>query len=158
MFQCWQKKETQPEIPAVSQNKYEAVYAKAKTQIGQKEIYGKADNPQIVDYFQATTYGKTHDETPWCAAFVNWCLRECGFDRTKSAAAVSFLKWGVTLAKPVRGCIMVLEHANGGHHVTFFHDEDAEFYYGLGGNQGNEVNISRWKKKELMKNGFRGFA
>lgn len=160
MFDCLKKRVEARVAPAiVVANKYDSIYAKAASQMGQKEIYGKLDNPQIVDYFMATDYGKTHDETPWCAAFINWCLRECGFERTRSAAAVSFLKWGVPLpvSSPVKGCIMVLEHPSGGHHVTLFQKEENSYYYGLGGNQANEVNISKWPKSELMKNGFRGF-
>lgn len=142
----------------IAQTSYEALFFKAKSQWGQKEIYGAEDNPQIVNYFTATDYGHAKDEIRWCAAFINWCLRECNFPRTKSAAAVSFLKWGVPLSMPTQGCVIVLQHPNGNHHVGLFGHVEGNYIFLLGGNQSNSVCIAGFHKSEVMKDGIRGFA
>lgn len=51
-------------------------------------------NPVIVLFFVATRTAPAGDTTPWCAAFVNWCLNRAGLEGSKSAASQSFLGWG----------------------------------------------------------------
>jgi len=48
-------------------------------------------NPLVVEFFSATNYSAENDSVPWCAAFVNWCLKRA--DRTASGnpASQSFL-------------------------------------------------------------------
>ena len=62
-----------------------------------REIAGSQHNPRILAYHLATALKATTDEVPWCAAFVNWCLREAGIEGTFSAEARSFLRWGLTI-------------------------------------------------------------
>lgn len=117
-------------------------------QLGQREIMGDESNPQIVEYFKATTYHATDDDVPWCAAFVNWVLMVSGVARTKSAAALSYLDWGVRVkqGKYQFGDIVVWNHGRGRGHVSFFvgFDEATGDLLALGGNQGDEVNIGRF--------------
>lgn len=116
----------------------------AQGELGQQEIPGSEHNPRIVDYFDSVSYRATDDETPWCAAFVNWVLMEAGIARTESAAALSFAKWGVKTTKPKYGDIVVFDHGKGRGHVGFFMGSDGKSVSVLGGNQDNEVNITKF--------------
>lgn len=69
----------------------------------------------------------------WCAMFVGWMLRRAGYKGTNSAAAISYKHYG-TPCEDKDGAILVVEHANGRHHVTF--RRRRKFF---GGNQRNMV-------------------
>ena len=110
----------------------------AKDEIGQKEITGTEDNPRILEYFTVCSYHGRHDEVPWCAAFVNWCLVQAGMRGTRSAAALSFENWG-TKCEPCLGAIAVLRYPNNKGHVAFAVGTYRGKYVLLGGNQSNSV-------------------
>jgi uncharacterized protein (TIGR02594 family) len=121
-------------------------------QTGVQEFPGRRENPRILDYFKATTYKATRDETPWCSAFANWCLKNANLPGTGSAAAVSWLKWGRKLDAPRRGCIVVLWQEEVGEdpdkgHVGFYFGETGDMIKLLGGNQGNRVSIKSFPKR-----------
>ncbi|MGV8831780.1 MAG: CHAP domain-containing protein [Devosia sp.] len=64
---------------------------------GQSEIPGPSGNPRIAEYLTTVGFGAgTSDETPWCAAFVSWCLRNSGdaaaADTAKNLSDRSFAK------------------------------------------------------------------
>ncbi|HKB41541.1 MAG TPA: TIGR02594 family protein [Gemmataceae bacterium] len=116
----------------------------ALPEMGTKEYAGAADNPRIVEYLSSTNLGpsdQSNDETPWCSAFVNWCVEKAGYEGTDSAWAKSWLTWGKNLAKPRRGCIAVFKREGGGH-VGFYIGKTSTGIKVLGGNQSDEVNIS----------------
>lgn len=121
------------------------------------EVPGPAANPRIVEYLRSTSLGgamASTDETPWCSAFVNFCVEQAGFAGTDSAMARSWLKWGRETLKPVVGCIVVFtrgEPPTG--HVAFYVSEDEKNIKVLGGNQGNRVSIANYEKSRLL--GFR---
>ncbi len=80
----------------------------ARAEEGVKEIVGDEDNPRVLQYLRSTSLGKwaaSRDETPWCSAFVNWCITQAGLEGTNSAMARSWLGWGVDLAMPRPGCV-----------------------------------------------------
>ncbi|MGO8182598.1 CHAP domain-containing protein [Rhizobium leguminosarum] len=52
-------------------------------------------NPVILAFFLKTHTVPAGDTTPWCAAFVNWCLWRSGYPQTGKANAISFLNWGM---------------------------------------------------------------
>lgn len=135
--------------------KYTELYSKAKGEMGINELPGKAHNKKILAYHACTSLGAKDDETPWCASFMNWCLKMIGEEGTNSAAARSFMKWGIPLQKPVKGCVVVFTRKGGGH-VALYDHEDRDFIYTLGGNQGNTVCIAAYRKDRLL--GYRGFA
>ena len=116
----------------------------AMGELGQQEIFGAEDNERIVGYFTAVSYRATDDETPWCAAFANWVLMTAGIARTESAAALSFAKWGMKTTKPKYGDIVVFDHGHGRGHVGFFMGTDGKNVSVLGGNQNNQVNITKF--------------
>jgi uncharacterized protein (TIGR02594 family) len=119
-------------------------YEIARRELGVKELQGIADNPRIVEYHSTTTLRATDDEVPWCSSFVNWCVHKAGYVPTKSAAARSWAKWGVQIAKPVKGCIVVMTRTGGGH-VGFYEDHDASTVSVLGGNQDDAVNVRKYR-------------
>ncbi|WP_197064642.1 TIGR02594 family protein [Achromobacter sp. RTa] len=96
-------------------------------------------NPVIVDFFNATsTRVPNGDVTPWCAAFVNWCLWRSGaVDGTNSAASSSFRSWKLATTEPRPGDIVVFQHKHDAWkgHVGFFISRTAGGTYVLGGNQ-----------------------
>ncbi|MBZ9874983.1 TIGR02594 family protein [Mesorhizobium sp. BR1-1-9] len=54
-------------------------------------------NPIVVLFFSATHDRTVGDTTPWCSAFLNWCLKKSGIDGTHSAGSQSFARWGTTV-------------------------------------------------------------
>jgi len=126
----------------------------ARKEVGQKEIVGRGDNPRSLSYHSSTTLKATNDETPWCSSFVNWCLKKVGRIGTNSAAAGSWLQWGMP-SGPVAGAIVVIcsskatdrSFSTSGAHVGFLIEESATHYRLLGGNQGNGVKESNFPKK-----------
>ncbi|MCK4663328.1 MAG: TIGR02594 family protein [Bacteroidales bacterium] len=107
-------------------------------EIGRREFYENADNPRIVQYLRSTenisNLAKSNDETPWCSAFVNWCMEMSGIEGTNSAWARHWLHWGEPIPKPIRGCVVIFKRGSGGH-VGFYLKQTETSIYVLGGNQ-----------------------
>jgi uncharacterized protein (TIGR02594 family) len=88
----------------------------------------------------------------WCAAFVNWCLRESGVKPLKSACAADWLKFGTPIQHAEKGAIIVLkpspqwEVKGGSGHVAFFGGVEGSHIWILGGNQSRKVS---WIKKDV---------
>jgi uncharacterized protein (TIGR02594 family) len=82
--------------------------AVARGEIGQVERRG-GENPRIVAYHATTALAAREDEVPWCSSFVNWVMERAGYRGTGSAAASSWLRWGVELEAPRPGCVTVLK-------------------------------------------------
>jgi len=130
-----------------------AHYIKALNEVGQREIKGNAHNPRIIEYHSATDLKASQDEVSWCAAFVNWCLRETHQKGTNKANARSFLDWGNIVTVPKKGDVVVFWRVskNGWQgHVGFFVEESKNTILVLGGNQGDEVNFSHYPKSQLL--------
>jgi len=127
----------------------------ARLEIGVKEVPGAGNNPRIIEYHAATSLKSTDDRTPWCSAFVNWCMKQAGIKGTGSAAARSWLNWGVPIATPRAGCIVVFKRgAPPSGHVAFCDHEDISngIIRVVNGNMSDSVTISR-----LSVNGVLGY-
>ena len=132
----------------------------AEAEKGVSEIPGAANNPRVLEYLKSTTnlskVALSKDETPWCSAFVNWCLEQTGYERTKNALARSWLSWGRAVTTPRRGCIVVFRRDKIFGHVGFYLAETATHIKVLGGNQQNletkifEVSEKYYPKSELL--------
>lgn len=126
----------------------------ALREMGVKETPGTGNNPRVVAYLRSTSLDAdmaAKDATPWCSAFVNWCVEGCGIPGSNSAAARSWLTWGQVLTVPRRGCIAVFSRDGGGH-VAFFMGISSELdqILVLGGNQGDEVSVRGYDKSRLL--------
>lgn len=121
---------------------------KARSYLGQSEIAGPIDNKWIEDCFDFTSYGHaTHDEVPWCAAFLCRVLAESGYKHTHSAAASSYINYGEA-CDIKQGAIIVFKWYSGQRHVTICdHVIEKGLVACLGGNQSNSVKISKFETK-----------
>lgn len=111
----------------------------ARGEKGVKETPGLGNTPRVVEYLKATSNlgssARSRDETPWCSAFVNWCLAQVGIPGTRSALARSWLDWGQPIDTPRPGCIVVFSRAKVFGHVGFYMGETDTDILVLGGNQ-----------------------
>ena len=124
----------------------------AQREIGVKEYPGPQHNPRIVEYATHTSLGAKSDEVAWCSSFVNWCMAQAELEGTGSAAARSWLTWGVDLKQPVPGCVAVFKRgadpAQG--HVAFYVSHTDRTVNVLGGNQSNQVKIAPYKAENRL--------
>ena len=115
----------------------------ARRELGVHETAGPASTARIQEYLATTGLpkGLIVDETPWCAAFVEWCLQTAGSKGTGRASARSYLRWGKPLGRPRPGCIAVMSRPGrpGSGHVGFYLKRDDGVVRLLGGNQNNAV-------------------
>jgi uncharacterized protein (TIGR02594 family) len=131
----------------------------ARAEIGIKEAAG--DNPRILEYLAASnSWDVSHDEVPWCGAFVSFCLYKAGVISKGSgfARAADWLNFGDTLSQPRTGCIAVFkpEVSGSSGHVGFWLKEEGGFIHVLGGNQSNSVNVSTYHRvTDLQPSGLR---
>lgn len=124
---------------------------KAFEEVGVKEIPGSKHEKRIIEYHSVTSLKATTDEVPWCASFVCWVLEKSNITSTRSAAARSFLNWGIKTG-PTRGCVVVFArppNPSSGHVGFYLYQTDTHIVC-LGGNQSNEVRVSRYSKNNLL--------
>ena len=79
-----------------------AIVAAATAEIGVEEVNGTNCGPRV-DVFKAATNLPPHEPWPWCAAFVDFCVKEAmeatgvketaTFKRPKTAGAWDLLNW-----------------------------------------------------------------
>lgn len=124
---------------------------------GTKEMAGTADNKDIIAWDEEIgrpgIYSK--DSTPWCGLFVALCLFRAGRplldskDKYDILRALKWADWGVPIAGPMLGDLLVFAREGGGH-VGFYIGEDEVCYHVLGGNQSDAVTITRIAKTRLV--------
>ncbi|PTX60516.1 uncharacterized protein (TIGR02594 family) [Kordia periserrulae] len=128
---------------------------KALSQYGVTEVDGKADNPQIIRYFEILGFdgSKLHDETAWCSAFANWVAKTENYTYSGKLNARSWLNVGESTASPKQGDIVVLwrdSPSSWKGHVGFFVKQTKRYVYILGGNQNNRVSIKAYPKNRVL--------
>lgn len=136
------------------ENKNELIKT-ALSQYGIKEIAGKEDNPEVLKYFDEIGYdgAKLKDETAWCSAFVNWCVKTANLPYSGKLTARSWLKVGKQVQEPELGDVVVFWRESPRSwkgHVGFFIRKTKNWIYVLGGNQNNQVKISAYPKKRFL--------
>jgi len=125
----------------------------ALREYGIKEVSSRGRTVNVTAYLRATGVGQSSDETPWCSAFVNWCMLMAGFPGTKQATARSWLDWGQSLNFPVYGCITVLwrgSRSGSLGHVGIFVGFYGDNLLLLGGNQGRAVSVRPYSKERVI--------
>lgn len=126
----------------------------ALKEYGTRAVQGENSNPEVIKYFHGTGFDWVkNDDTPWCAAFLNWILKEAGIAGTNSLLARSFLAFGEHVEVPEIGDIVVLwrvakESIYG--HAGLFIRESGNSLFLLSGNQDEEVKIKAYPKWQLL--------
>ena len=129
--------------------------AKREMDTGIDEVRGSGSNPRIVEYHRTTSLPAglaAQDETPWCSSFVNWCMSQAGIRGTGNAMARSWLDWGKGMDRPKRGTVTVFRRDGPPQvgHVGFYWQASGDRILVLGGNQGNQVSIKGYPKRDLL--------
>lgn len=122
---------------------------------GLREYRGSDHNPKIIEWM--TIAGRagwvTSDETPWCGGFAAGMLYETGHGGAIPNLPVRARNWlnlPNRLSGPRVGAIVVFPRGNGGGHVAFVDHFDATWLYCLGGNQQNQVCVSRFRRRQAI--------
>ncbi len=127
----------------------------ARAEMDVAEIPGPETNECIAAY-QATVGIHEGDETPWCSAFVNWCLEQAGIAGTGKPNARSWLAWGtpINLEDAQPGDVCIFWRGNPvswrGHVAFFLGCEDGEMVHVLGGNQCDCVSEGNYPIDRLL--------
>ncbi|WP_436115578.1 CHAP domain-containing protein [Phyllobacterium sp. LjRoot231] len=95
-------------------------------------------NPVLLAFFDATDTKPTQDNTPWCAAFLNWSLARCRYKGgTRSSSSGTFRNVGGVTTRPSRGDVVVFKQPGTscqGHVGLYVRITSSEILV-LGGNQ-----------------------
>jgi len=130
--------------------------------VGTEEVGGQVDNPMILSMLKLDNTWPQNDEVPWCSAFTNYICWLARLPRSKDLRARSWLTIGkgITLDEAAVGDIIVLQRGGGDQpgpdvldapgHVGFYAGRFGDFIEILGGNQGDQVKISRYPKTRLL--------
>lgn len=130
--------------------------AEARRLLGTREVAGSASNPKIMQWADDLGQWYPDDSVPWCGLFVAHCMavgaptEPQDFNRLGARAWRAF---GVSVPPSV-GAIAVFwrthktQSVNG--HVGFIVGADADSFHILGGNQSDNVTITRVAKSRLL--------
>jgi uncharacterized protein (TIGR02594 family) len=128
--------------------------AVARKEIGVTEIPGEKHNARILEYHRTVTNPPDNDDATgaWCASFVNWCLKQAGFEGQNTARAADWAKFGRETNQHILGAIALIHFKKGGHHVGFVAGKKGRKVLLLGGNQhgGTRVCVSEFKEDDVM--------
>ncbi|HEX8481437.1 MAG TPA: TIGR02594 family protein [Allosphingosinicella sp.] len=118
---------------------------------------GPEDHPRILEYLATCNdleEGEAErDSTPWCSAFVNWCLARAGFGGTDSGWARTWAEWGEPIERPRLGAVAVWARGRKSPgepvvtgHVGFLAEDLGDSLIVLGGNQSDCVCLKAYPK------------
>ena len=121
---------------------------------GVAEKAGKSHNQNVVSLFHDLGYKNINDdETPWCAAFMNYCAKQIGAQYPSGLRAKSWLSAGKKTTNPMPGDVIVFWRNNKkstAGHVGMYISEDNDYVYCLGGNQADKVQICPFPKERII--------
>lgn len=119
---------------------------------GIKEAPGAVDNPVILAWAKEVGVKDTyiHDEIPWCGLAMGVVAKRAGKDvNFNPLRALNWAKFGKKVTDgPKLGDILVFTRKGGGHVGLYIGEDDGCYHVG-GGNQLDEVNITRIVKSRL---------
>jgi uncharacterized protein (TIGR02594 family) len=113
-------------------------------------------NPAIIGWAKSTGLAKvyTNDGIPWCSLFMMYVALESGWDINGiNLMARSWLKFGTSVQTPMLGDVLVFwrgSKTGTQGHVGIYVGEDKDYYHVLGGNQNDQVSITRIAKTRLL--------
>lgn len=130
---------------------------------------GSGEHPRILEYLATCSdleEGEwARDSTPWCSAFVNWCLAQAGIEGTDSGWARSWSEWGEPIDPPRLGAIAVWARGRKSSdepvvtgHVAFFVEDLGDSLLVLGGNQSDSVCLKAYPKTGYLSDTVRSGA
>ena len=124
--------------------------------IGTEEEPGAGANEAILGWAKALRIDYRSDEIPWCGLFAAHCIGSQLTEEPLPTIPLRARAWEKFGSKctPQLGAVMVfwrVSKTDGRGHVGFYWAEDETTYHILGGNQSNEVNISRYKKDRFLR-------
>lgn len=122
---------------------------------GTVEAAGSKDNPTILAWGAEVGQGKvySHDSIPWCGLFIAVVAKRAGKEIVDSPLwALSWADFGKPVEKggAMLGDVLTFKRDGGGH-VALYVGEDASAYHVLGGNQSDQVCITRIAKARLYR-------
>ncbi len=119
---------------------------------GTLEKAGAGNNPQILGWADALGLDDyTADSIAWCGLFVAIVCARAEKPVVKAPLwARNWCNWGVVTKYPELGDILVFSREGGGGHVGFYVGEDEDFYHVLGGNQSDQVSVTRVAKSRCI--------
>lgn len=130
--------------------------AEARRQLGTREVRGKGNNPIIMDWAEELDQWYPGDDVPWCGLFVAHCMHVGSPQSAQEFNRLGARAWrafGVEV-EPSLGCVGVFwrthktKSYNG--HVAFIIGEGPGYYVILGGNQSDNVTITKINKDRLL--------
>jgi len=139
---AWLSKETGPKV-----------LIEALKLFGTVETPGSKDNPTILGWASELGLSKTysHDSIPWCGLFIGVVVKRAGQKVVDSPLwALSWADFGVASPVPMLGDVLTFKRDGGGH-VGLYVGEDAGAYHVLGGNQSDQVCITRIAKSRFYR-------
>lgn len=120
---------------------------------GTHEAMGEADNPTIMAWAKETGLDKVYSEdaVPWCGLFMAVVAVRAGKTPPENPLwALNWAKFGIPTTAPILGDVLTFKRPSGGH-VALYVGEDASAFHVLGGNQADQVNITRIARTRLYK-------
>ncbi|MGB1215387.1 MAG: TIGR02594 family protein [Pikeienuella sp.] len=130
--------------------------AEARRLLGTREVPGPGNNPKIMQWAEDLDQWYPDDATPWCGLFVAHCMAKGAPSTPQEFNRLGARAWrayGVR-CEPSVGAIAVFWRThpktsyNG--HVGFIVGADDDAYHILGGNQSDNVTITRVAKFRLL--------
>ena len=127
---------------------------RALQDLGTKEIPGPSNNPKVMQFLTFLDPKIKEESASWCSAALNYWAKECNLPLSGSLAARSWLKVGKKTTTPTRGNDIVILWRESpqswkGHVGIYFHHNKDEVWI-LGGNQSDEVNITRFPISRVL--------
>lgn len=130
----------------------------ARDLVGVREIHGPQTEPKIAALWRDAGLPFTDDETAWCAGFVGGVLARAKIKPSGSAAARSYMHWGLDVLQDGRqilpvGAVCVFSRPPNPFegHVAFAVGTTSEgALLCLGGNQHDSVNIAPFSFDRLI--------
>ncbi|HEX9946172.1 MAG TPA: TIGR02594 family protein [Allosphingosinicella sp.] len=119
------------------------------------------EDPRILEYLATCSdleEGEAErDSTPWCSAFVNWCLAQSGLKGTDSGWARTWAEWGEPIDPPRPGAVAVWARGRTSGdapvitgHVGFLVEDLGDSLLVLGGNQSDSVSLKTYPKRGYL--------